>query len=157
MLSLLAALGDLDRLNLLLDALLEAGRWDDLLPLLPWLTPGRSGAGKSIGERSSGSPVLNLGPGRRGEVYRARRRKWVEPRGTERIDRRAEEISRRGTPTGRSRAGEAATTPPCAVPAKPSTSALPRRRVSRRTAIDSPSPQSTGGYEVTHVELEDPA
>ena len=33
-LSLLAALGDLDRLNLLLDALLEAARWDDLLPLL---------------------------------------------------------------------------------------------------------------------------
>ena len=33
-LSLLAALGDLDRLNLLLEALLEAARWDDLLPLL---------------------------------------------------------------------------------------------------------------------------
>ena len=33
-LSLVAALGDLDRLNLLLDALLEAARWDDLLPLL---------------------------------------------------------------------------------------------------------------------------
>jgi predicted transposase YdaD len=33
-LSLLAALGDLDRLNLLLDGLLEVGRWDDLLPLL---------------------------------------------------------------------------------------------------------------------------
>jgi len=33
-LSLLAALGDLDRLNLLLDALLEAASWDDLLPLL---------------------------------------------------------------------------------------------------------------------------
>ena len=33
-LSLLAALGDLDRLNLLLDALLEAACWDDLLPLL---------------------------------------------------------------------------------------------------------------------------
>ena len=33
LLSLLAALGDLDRLNLLLDALLDAATWDDLLPL----------------------------------------------------------------------------------------------------------------------------
>jgi hypothetical protein len=30
----LAALGDLDRLNLLLEALLDAVRWDDPLPLL---------------------------------------------------------------------------------------------------------------------------
>jgi predicted transposase YdaD len=33
-LPLVAALGDLDRLNLLVDALLEAEQWDDLLPLL---------------------------------------------------------------------------------------------------------------------------
>ena len=33
-LSAIAALGDLDRLNLLLDGLLDAARWDDLLPLL---------------------------------------------------------------------------------------------------------------------------
>jgi hypothetical protein len=33
-LGLLAAVGDLDRLHLLLDALLEAARWEDLLPVL---------------------------------------------------------------------------------------------------------------------------
>jgi predicted transposase YdaD len=33
-LALLAAVGDLDRLHGLLDALLEAARWDDLLPQL---------------------------------------------------------------------------------------------------------------------------